>query len=352
TPTPPETPPTAQPAVEQLLSAARQALDHGDHRGARQLAARAWAQLPDDPEHRTLRVATLLELATSAWHGSGDHATLEDARSLAEQAAALLTTDDDASLVASVLSVLAGVLADQGEPEGLSRAVDLLTDAIRRLQDAGDPLGAAALLDDQAAVWVRLGDPVRAAHLLRTSRDLFAQRAASEPEARRQLARTELTLARLPLHARPRKGLEQESLQAALTSARSARDAFQALQLPQELGRALQTEGRLLALLDSPEEAVATLAEAARLQQGMGDALGLAGTAGALAELHAARGEPGTALKLLSDSIELNRRAGSALGLAYNRAALEGLRELGGPAVQRLDAQLEAAQRVVGRRPR
>jgi hypothetical protein len=60
---------------------------------------------------------------------------------------------------------------------------------------------AARLLNDQAAIYVSLGDPVRATHLLERPRELFEGRLRSHADdvmAVEELAETHHLLARLP----------------------------------------------------------------------------------------------------------------------------------------------------------
>src|SRR6185369_10603517 len=104
--------------------------------------------------------------------------TLAGALSEIEAARASLVEGDPPPLKAEAAQLVAAVLYDIGDLPSLSRALEELTLASRLLLDAGDAQGAARLLNDQAAVYVRLGDPVRAMHLLSESRRIFEERAA------------------------------------------------------------------------------------------------------------------------------------------------------------------------------
>ncbi len=63
-----------------------------------------------------------------------------------------------------------------------------------------------------------------------------------------------------------------------------------------------------------------------RLQEAIGDLVGLARSTAALSELLAASGRDREALAVLADSVALNLEKGSPIGLAFNRRALDALR--------------------------
>src|SRR5690606_6528571 len=110
--------------------------------------------------------------------------------------------------------LLAGVCYDRGDLRSLERALDELVGATRLLLDAQRGRQAARLLNDQAAIYVRLGDPVRASHHLTRAREFFEEILAREPGdrlAREELAETDHLLARLPMHAPIRPGREAEA---------------------------------------------------------------------------------------------------------------------------------------------
>ena len=74
------------------------------------------------------------------------------------KAKAALHDDDPVALRAEVSTQIAGVCYELGDPASLDRALAELTEASRLLLGAGDATGAARLLNDQAAVYVRMGD--------------------------------------------------------------------------------------------------------------------------------------------------------------------------------------------------
>jgi hypothetical protein len=97
-------------------------------------------------------------------------------------------------------------------------------------------------------VYVRPGDPVRAAHLLEESSQLFEGRLRSQPGevlAIQELADTRHLLARLPLYAPIRPGWEMDAYVMSLEHARAAELAYQCLGQHEQLARVWETMGRL-----------------------------------------------------------------------------------------------------------
>ena len=220
------------------------------------------------------------------------------------------------------------------------------------------------LLNDQAAVYIRLGDPVRAVHLLTRSREVFEaaeRRAPQDPLVRRELAETHHLLARLPLHARLRAGREGDAFSMALDHALIAEQYYEGLARRRELGRVWETCGRLELRKGRVDRAAERLERALKLQRELGDATGLARTSAALADYLLAAGRPGDALQALAGSIAFNIDKGSPIGLAFNRRALAGLRHAIAPSgptpanagllgfLEKVHAQLEAGERSYGR---
>jgi hypothetical protein len=157
--------------------------------------------------------------------------------------------------------------------------------------------------------------------------------------ARRELAETDLLVARLMLHAPEEHRKDPESLHWALESAHNAERAYQQMGDSRERARAWETLARLELLRDQPQAAMQYLRSAVGVQEQLGDVVGLARTSAALAEVMADSGMYSDALQLLGDSVSLNAMKGSLQGLAYNRTGLEDLigklpegqrRELGG----------------------
>jgi tetratricopeptide (TPR) repeat protein len=189
---------------------------------------------------------------------------------------------------------------------------------------------AACLLNDQAAIYVRLGDPVRAAHLLQKSRELFEAVLRTRPDdgvAVWELAATDHLLARLPLHTPIRPGREANAYAISFNHALRAESAYERLQQPRELARVWETIGRLELGRGRLEAAHGRLLTALNLQKQIGDVTGLARTTGALAEMCMAIHRLGEAARLLADSVELNFEKGSPIGLAFNRRALDALQQ-------------------------
>ncbi|MEZ4469709.1 MAG: tetratricopeptide repeat protein [bacterium] len=219
----------------------------------------------------------------------------------------------------------AGILYDIGSREALEEALETLTACSKLLDAEGAPIEAARLFNDQAAVWIRLGDPVRAHGLLEASRRVFAARAATDRVALWEQAETDLLIARLPLHVHAKPGREGDAVELGLKHARAAEAAWATLGHPRLRARARETIGRLELEAGRVDEAIAWLEGAARAQQQLGDALGLAGTVEALARALSARGQHDTALELVAESLALNVEKGAIRGAAYVRRALEGV---------------------------
>ena len=96
-----------------------------------------------------------------------------------------------------------GVCYDIGDEAALQRALGELQASSHRLVTAGAIVLAARLLNDQAAVYMRGGDLVRATYLLSQAHERFESHLRQHPHdamALEELAGTEHLLARLPLH--------------------------------------------------------------------------------------------------------------------------------------------------------
>jgi tetratricopeptide (TPR) repeat protein len=247
------------------------------------------------------------------------------------------------------------VCYDVGDLDSLQRALVELTEVSRRLLAAGEPVLAARLLNDQAAIYMRLGDPVRATHLLEESRKLFEGRLRTHSDDAvtvEELAETHHLLARLALHAPIRPGREADAYVMSLEHARAAELAYQRFGQRQQLARVWESMGRLELQRGRPAAAQERLAAALELQRQLGDVTGLARSTAALADVYGMMGRLGDAVALLTDSITLNFEKGSPLGLAVNRRALEALAyaaaQAQGPGSERLrDAVAEVERRLV-----
>ncbi|MCB9759945.1 MAG: tetratricopeptide repeat protein [Alphaproteobacteria bacterium] len=323
-----------------------------------QAAGSLLERVPEGPVRQRLQARLLLALGRLKWAGAGQGFDLDDALADLDRAAALLDTlPPEPALRARLRALTASVCYDRGSPADLQRALEELTLAIRAWRDADDPRAAARLLNDQAAVWVRIGDVVRAAHLLRESRALFTGLPDAGPEDRAELAETNHLLARLPLHAPSRPGQELEAIAQAIEHAREAEATYRSLQMAREQARVWETLGRLELRRGALPEAEAALVQAFRAQQQLHDAMGLARTAAALAELLRVAGDPRQALELLSTSVALNLRMRSPWGLDINRVALKALAEglhadaraALAPMVRALEAQIDDASARLGR---
>jgi hypothetical protein len=211
------------------------------------------------------------------------------------------------------------------------------------LTSAGDTLGAACLLNDQAAVLVRMGHPGKAVLLLRASRQAFDARIHDDPVALRELAETELLFARLPLHAQLRPGREQEGYAMGLEHALASERAFHELGEARELGRVWETMGRLELRRGRIEPARLRLEAAVEVLTQLGDLTGLATATEALSEVLVLCGRDAEAVTLLRDSIVFNRDKGSPLGLMCNRRAFTALAERLAPQPQHAAGLLEAS---------
>jgi hypothetical protein len=317
-------------AAEQRLAAAESAALAGAHLQALEHASRALAaaeRIRDRERSRPLRALALLLIGRSRWQsrGPGESFSLAAALEALAQCRALLTENDPAVLRADLGISIANVQYDLGTPEALQQALTELTRASQLLLDAGQPLEAARLLNDEAAVCVKLGDPVRANYLLTRSRDVFSRVAGSYPEARTELAETEHLLARLLFHAVARPGRERDALQLGIQHGLVAEEVYRESQHPRELGRVWETLGRLELRLGHLDAATQKLEDARQLQQQLGDSIGLARSTAALAEVLAERRDYPGALGWLAESITLNSAKGSLAGLEFNLASLRQL---------------------------
>jgi tetratricopeptide (TPR) repeat protein len=288
--------------------------------------------LPPSEPRQLQRARLLLELGRVQWQGAvlGSPFTLHDALVSLETAQAVLPQASPPEISGQLATVTAGVCYDLGDLTSLQRALNELTVVSRRLLDAGESMLAACLLNGQAAVYVRLGDPVRATHLLSESRGLFKSVLRVSPDeslAVEELAATEHLLARLALHTPIRPGREDEAYGISLDHALAAENAYQSLSLRWEVARVWETIGRLELGRGRPDAARGRLISALQIQKQTGDITGLARTTAALADLCIEAGQLGEAATLLADSVTLNFDKGAPIGLAFNRRALDALRK-------------------------
>ncbi len=358
--------------AQRYCAAASQAAAAGAYPQALAYAQQALAlleDLPASPARRRLRVLALTEIARVHWQAAGPSAssieagaggdvppfTLAGALEVLAAARELLAAEDPPALYAQLAVLTADVCYDLGDMRSLARALDELTDASRRLLASGDASGAARLLNDQAAVYVRMGDPVRATHLLMESRKVFEQRAAEDPIALVEIAETDHLFARIPLHVTARPGREDDALSMGLDHALAAERTYKKIGAARELGRVWETMGRLELRKRRLDRATKHLSAALDVQQATGDLVGLARSTAALSEVLVAEGRHRDALLVLADSIALNREKGSPIGLAFNRRALAALAPSVSPhseaeaALRDVAAQLDSAEASLGR---
>jgi tetratricopeptide (TPR) repeat protein len=357
-----------QAAVAHYLVAVREAVARGDVWRAYGLAEQALLllnHLPTSPSQALLRTQLLLEKGRLQWHGAllGAACTLQEALASLEAAKASLSDHVPPEVVEQLAAATAGICYDLGNQRALQRAIVELQESSHRLVQAGAMLPAARLLNDQAAVYMRLDDPVRATYLLSQAHERFETHLRHHPEdamALTELAETKHLLARLPLHVQVSPGHEEESAVRGWEQARDAETIYQRLGQQRELARVWETMGRLALQQGYLEVAQKHLMAAHNLQQQLGDVAGLARSTAALADVCMRAGQFDHAVALLADSITLNVDKGSPIGLAFNRQALGALAQaavqthrpgtahLQG-ALAELEGRLAQAEAVLGR---
>jgi tetratricopeptide (TPR) repeat protein len=345
----------AELAVKQYALAGRQAASVGAYDKAlafQRKALELLATLPATEHLRLARVQILLDAGRASFMGIGDNGSFSLAEALGwlDSCRSLLRPTDPVELRSELAATIAAVCYDIGEPSALSRALAELSEASSALVAAGRPLEAARLLNDEAAVRVRLGELERAERLLVQSRELFAKAAATDPRAAAEIAETDHLQARLILHAEPRLIAGTGALERALERAHRSEAAYATLGMPREQARVWETLGRLERLAGRREPAAKHLAAAFETQRATADAIGLARSTAALAELASDRGDWQQALGLLTVSIGLNLEKGSTLGLSMNRDTLDALqRELGSESDPDLFARVRELETALDR---
>lgn len=291
------------------VGASEQALALGDQ------ARRHLDRLPPTVATRRQHIALLIAVAQAQHQAVGPQHALSVAHQTIQQAFTLLRDDDPPRLRAMTDTLRARILYDQGSPEALEAALAVLTECSRWLEAHGAPREAARLFNDQAAIWVRIGDPVRAHHLLDASRAVFDAHAATDPTARLELAETDHLIARLPLQVPARAGQDAAAVELGMRHATAAEEGYAHLGMAWEQARVWETIGRLILHGGDPAAAIERLEQTGRQQQALGDALGLAATVEALAQAVAAEGRHADAIGLLRDGVALNAEKGSVQGL-------------------------------------
>lgn len=337
-------------AVAHTLAVADDAAHQGAYDQAWALAddaARQADALPRGIVADILRARVELERARIAWLGVGESAELTLTNALEHLAQAQELVHDDHLMTAEILATAAAVRFDLGDPDSLEEAIDNLTHASLLLAENGRAIEAARLLNDQAAIWVRVGDPVRAYNLLVKSREVFQRLDSAVADL--ELAETDHQTARLALHAEARPGRERDAIMAGLDHAERAARAFERLNLPRQTSRVWETMGRLAMRGGRLDDAATHLENAFAVQRRHADGVGLARTTAALSELFVRTGDRKQALVALADSVELNIAKGSPIGLAFNLQSLEQLAEGDElPGVANLRKRIKDAQQNVG----
>ncbi len=322
-------------AVERYLAAVIETAAQGDARRALSLAEQGLqllGELPPTAGRALLHARLLLEAGRVQWQAVvlGTPFTLQAALESLRAARRQLPDTAPAELLGELAATTAGVCYDLGDQASLTGSLDELAATAQHLLSGGEPLAAARLLNEQAALLARSAQPLRAAELLARSRTIFESRLQQDPTDRsaiEELAQTYHLLARLPLHARVQSGREPEAYASALEHARVADQAYRRLGQRRPLAHVQHTMGRLELARGRLEAAGQHLSAALDSQRELGDVTGLARTAAALAELSIAAGRTEEAVRLLGDSIALNADKGSPIGLAFNRKTLNLLTE-------------------------
>jgi len=317
-------------AAGHMCVAARRTAEMGAPQAATQHAQAALAllaTLPGSPPRRQLRVQALLELGRVQWQSAGYEFgfTLAQARATLEAARGELDDEAPLELAVELAQATAGVHFDLGDPDSLRRARAELESASQMSRAAGDLTGAACLLNDQAAVQMRMGDSAGAVRLLRESREFFEARGVDDPVALRELAETDHLFARLPLQVRMHMGQEEAGYVMGLDFALAAERTYKALDDVRELARVWETMGRLELKRCRVQQARERLEAAVAAQTRIGDLMGLATTTEVLSQVLAWCGRNAEAVRLLRDSVVFNRDKGSPLGLMFDRGAFTAL---------------------------
>lgn len=318
-------------AVDRGLDTAAALTRTGEPRRAAAALARAISALEDLPAghaKRYLQARSLLERARLKWLGAGLEASfsLDEALQDALRAETLFGEDPSPAVAADTVATIAGIAYDIGDPPALAIAEAELDCAIDALSTAGVPALAAKLLNEQAAVQLRLGHAVKTAELLTRSEALLEPCVASsqlDVRARGLLADTRHLKARLALHSTG--NLDEEAIAAAIAHATMAEETYRRIGLRRELARVWETVARLEARRGHMDDARVALIAAIAIEDDILDLVGLARSTEGLAEI-LAEIDPAGALDMIATSIELNREKHSAAGIAFDQrtfAAIE-----------------------------
>lgn len=317
-------------AAERALLAAIKAASLGGYAQAEGFARRALEAaigLPDSEASRRLRTRALIQLGRLRLEGYAPTATFDLTSALQplEAAKRSLSAEDSPDQHAELAQLLAAVHCERGDGESLDKALAEMADTSRELLERGHAVQAARLLNDQAAVYMKMGDPVRAVALLEQSREVFEHRPPNDPVTVRELAETNHLLARILLRVPPKPGREADALSSGVDHAMAAGRAYERLGDAHSRGRVLETLGRIELARGKVDVALTRLQTALDEQQRILDLVGLARTTAAMSDALLAAGKTEEAAGLLADSVALNHQKGSAVGIGFNRRAFQAL---------------------------
>jgi len=315
-------------AARRYLSLAMTEMSGGRYAAALDAAGRAVAAVEGvaEPSRSWLEATAWFVVGQCRWRAGGsERGSLDTALEALERARERAALGPHAELQAGIASMIANVCYDVGTPAALERALVEITRGSELWLEAGHPLDAARLLNDEAAIWVKRGNAVRANQLLMRSRDVFGRLARNHPVARLELLETEHLLARLMLQSAAQAGRDDDLAQLGIEHALVAEAGYRAQNGPRELGRVWETLGRLELRRGRLDAAVAWLERALRLQREIGDTIGSARSSGALSEAFAAAQDYPRALDRLAESVAFNSEKGAAAGLQQNLSSLRRL---------------------------
>lgn len=282
-------------------------------------------ELPQGSSRAALRARLDVERARFRWLGLGTDPKFDLASAMKAALAVRVEVGAlvDSAVQAEVASTIAGIAYDLGDGASLLDARRVVHEAIGALMSNEAVLEPVTLLSDEAALELRMGHLDRAAELLEYARQALTVENEIAPSmaARAGLAATHHLLARLALRRRARERLGA-TVASAIEHARVAERLYRELGRQRDVGRVLETRGRLALLEGDLDDGGALLVIAMNLADAAVDLVGLARAAAGLAEVLSAKGDIPGALGLLESSIELNRRKGSPGGLAYDEDLL------------------------------
>jgi tetratricopeptide (TPR) repeat protein len=317
-------------ALERRLDAVSVLVRSGDiQRASEQLGdvLEAVAALSRTPAAQQLRARVKVERARLRWLAAGvdPSFTLSGAFDVAFEARRELGEIAPAALRADLASTIAGIAYDLGDGASIERAREAVNECVAALLREGATGPAVTLLDDQAALELRLGHPSRAADLLDRSLETLVERAEDDPTDSTlvaDLADTHHLLARLPLHGVIDAVRPDIAISKALEHCRKAKATYEKLGWKRDLARVVETSARLEAKRGNTTKAREAFESAMRIADEVTDLTGLARITAGLAQVFTESGAPRAALGMLASSIELNREKGSPIGLAFDERIL------------------------------